>query len=187
MVHQHQQTQQLCPMALKPMMPCQQQHEHQIFASNQPTQFMSPQHQYQPPFMSQSNGPPLEGGMAGQYRPWPPSQLPPMHGREQGAFPPAMSPLLPTVFSPGGGPPGRGDHLQQHPGMSMDNLCMFSVYYYVISTHTHKQAQVLHIHTFVHFSSRTTSTATSIFTTEPTKPGSVLTIPYHYVYNFLMF
>ena len=132
MVYQQQLPQHLCPMTLKPMIPCQQQqqqqYEHQNFPPNQSTRFMSPQHQYQPPFMSQSNGPPFEGGMVGQYRPWPPTQLPPMHAREQGSFPPAMSPLLPTVFSPGGGPPGRGDHLQQHPGMSMDNLCMFSAY-----------------------------------------------------------
>ena len=134
MIHQH--PQQLCPMTLKPMVPCQQ-HEHQNFPPNQPSQFMSPQQQYQPPFMSHSNGPLLEGGMVSQYRPWPPTQLPPMHAREQGSYPPAVSPLLPAVFSPGGGPPGRGEHVQQHPGMSMDNLCMFSVSVTLCGTQTH--------------------------------------------------
>ena len=133
MVQQHQQLPQpLCPMTLKPIIPCQhqqQQHEHQNYPPAQPPQFMSPQ-QHQPPFMSKgtSNGPPLEGGMVGAYRPWPPGHLPPMHAREQGgAFPSAVSPLLPAVFSPGGGPPGRGEHLAPHPAMSMDNLCKFSV------------------------------------------------------------
>lgn len=130
MVQQHQQLPQpLCPMTLKPIIPCQhqqqqQQHEHQNYPPAQPPQFMSPQ-QHQPPFMSKgtSNGPPLEGGMVGAYRPWPPGHLPPMHAREQGgAFPSAVSPLLPAVFSPGGGPPGRGEHLAPHPAMSMDNL-----------------------------------------------------------------
>lgn len=140
MVQHHQQAaHQLCPLALKPMIPCQQQqqqqHEHQNFPPNQPPQFMSPQQHHQPSFMSQSNGPPLEGGILGHYRPWPPTQLPPMHTREQGGFPPAMSPLLPAVFSPGGGPPGRGEHLLPHPVMSMDHLCM------LCCVHIHMHAQ----------------------------------------------
>jgi len=133
-----QQQQQLRPLMM-PSTPGQQQPS---FPPPQPPQFMSP-HQQHPPIMLQQqphqhqpqpNGPPVEGGMnVHPYQQWNPAQLPPMHGREQGVYPPGImpAPLLQTVFSPhsgGGGPSGHGDYHvppQQYPPASIDTLCMY--------------------------------------------------------------
>ncbi|XP_065889060.1 protein transport protein SEC31-like isoform X2 [Dysidea avara] len=126
-----QQQQQLRPLMM-PSTPGQQQLPN--FQPHQPPQFMSPQQQHPPVMLQhhqpQPNGPP-EGIMnVHPYQPWNPTQLPPMHSREQGGYPPGMmaTPLLSTMFSPhsgGGGPSVHGDYHvppQQYPPASMDTL-----------------------------------------------------------------